>query len=115
MLSFLPDKWYSVLLTAVFGVLAYLAISWIRAGEERRKGKNGGKSSVGDIVREDYNHIFDKIEKVSKQIPIGKHPARRGSGSNLLTSSSDVARPELKRQQSSRGMHMKLSCDVISK
>ena len=109
MLHFLPDKWYSLLLTAVFGVLAYLAISWIRAGEERQTGKNGQKPSVGEIVREDYNHIVGEIKKVAGKSSLGKRRARRGSSSNIVNTGNDKERPTLKRQQSSSGMQMKLS------
>ena len=109
MLHFLPDNWYSVLVTALFGILAYLAISWIRLSQERRTGKTDQNSSIRDVVKSDVTQIVEEIKKAAKRGNSSDKHLRRGSSSDHLSSNEKDTRPVLKRQSSACGMQMRLS------
>lgn len=109
MLHFLPDNWYSVLVTALFGVLAYLAIGWIRLSQERQTGKTDQNSSIRDVVKSDVTQIVEEIKKVAKRGNNSDKHLRRGSSSNHLNGGEEDGRPVLKRQSSACGMQMRLS------
>ena len=116
MLNFLPESWFAVLITAVLGFLAFLAMELIRMKEQRSQGKIPESMTLFEFIKSRfYNLIPQKMtseeeERNQEDNKKEKVPAmRRGGSSTNLAGSVKENRKKLRKQHSVNSNDLHLS------
>lgn len=116
MLHFLPESWFAVLITAVLGLLAFLAVELIRMKEKRSQGKIPESMTLFEFIKSRfYNLIPQKMTsegegKNQEDDKKEKAPAiRRGGSSSNLAGSVKENRKKLRKQHSVNSNDLHLS------
>lgn len=107
------------IVTAILGICAYFAICWIRLRQKRPSGKYSEKSTIFDVVKDDFKSIISlftgkKEEKKEKKEEPAKGTLRRGGSSNNLKASGNKGKKLLKRQNSSGTIDLHISIIVFN-
>lgn len=95
-----------VLLTLVIGIIAYFAICWIRALQQRKPHSDRPDKTLFDVAYDDFQSILMLFGMETKQESNGekqmKPVLRRGSSASNLKDIAEKKKNELVRRKSSR-------------
>lgn len=92
-----------IIYTLIFGVIAYLAVCWIRALQQNKPGSKSPNKTMLDIAHDDFKSIFALFEKKEvKETNEIKPTLRRGSSASNIKNMAEKERNGLVRANSMR-------------